>query len=154
MEIVITAFGILLTAFIAERFYTVHKKQDKFDQEYTKFAEPLLRFLNSVSDERTNLNNLLLTEFKDHLATKNIFIRSLKGKRLRRFNQKWTEYEEEYHGVADLGVFGIASAIAPSAEALATAGPDDPRKWERDRKTKVHSVITELLEIAKVKIWF
>lgn len=107
-----------------------------------------------MEDNGTSLNYILLTEFKGHLAAKNIFIRNLKGKRLERFNQKWAQYEEQYQEVNGLGVFGVGAAIAPNLEALHGAGPDDPKKWEADRKQKIHSIITELLEIAKIKIWF
>jgi hypothetical protein len=69
------------------------------------------------------------------------------------FNKKWAEYEDEYNQVKDLGVTGVVVAIAPSLEALHGAGPDDPKKWETDRKQKIHSIITELLKIAKAKIW-
>ena len=153
-KIIISAFGILLAAFIAERFYTIHKKREKFDKEYTKFSEPLLNFAVGIQDKKVTLNYALSTEFKNHRLLKDVFISNLKGKRLRRFNEKWAEYEEHYKEVANRGVFGIGAAIAPSPEALANATPDDPPKWEADRKTEVHSIITELLEIAKIKIWF
>jgi len=153
-KIIVSAFGILLTAFIAERFYTVHKKRTNFDKEYSKFSEPLLNFLNTMQDNGASLNYLLLTEFKGHRASKNIFISNLKGRYLDSFNKKWAEYEEQYQEVAGGGVFGIGAAIAPSLEALQGATPDDPPKWEADRKQKIHAIITELLEISKPKIWF
>jgi hypothetical protein len=154
MEIMIAAFGIFLSAFIAERFYSLHKKQEKFDQEYAKFSEPLLYFLNVVETNKSSLNYILLTEFKGHLAAKNIFVINLKGKRLERFNQIWMQYEKQYQEVNEFGVFGVGAAIAPNLEALNGAGPNDPEKWEADRKQRIHSIITELLEIAKSRIWF
>ncbi len=153
-KIIVSAFGILLAAFIAERFYAIHKKRAKFDKEYSKVSEPLLHFLNTMQDKRASLNYLLLTEFKGHRAAKNIFIRNLKGRCLYRFNKKWAEYEVEYNQVNDLGVFGIGAAIAPSPEALGHATSDDAANWEIDRKQKIHQIITELLEISKVTIWF
>lgn len=153
-KVIVSVFGVLLAAFIGERFYTVHKKRDQFDQEYTNFTEPLLHFLNVIQDKGTSLNYLLLTEFKGHLAAKSIFIRNLKGKRLERFNQKWAQYEDHYKQVSDLGVLGIGAAIAPNLAALQGAGPDDASEWETDRKNDIHAIITELLEIAKARIWF
>ena len=153
-KIIISAFGILLTAFIAERFYTIHKKREIFNREYAKFSEPLLNFTIGIQDKKVNLNCALSAEFKNHRLLEDVFIRNLKGKRLRRFNEKWAEYEKHYNEIANCGVFGIGAAIAPSSEALANATPDDPPKWEADRKNEVHSIITELLEIAKMKIWF
>jgi len=154
MEIIIPVFVILFSAFIAERFYAVHKKREKFDQEYSKFSEPLLHFLNAIEDNGTSLNYILRTGYKSHLAAKNIFIRNLKGKRLERFNQKWAQYEEKYQEVNGLGACSVGVAIPPNLEALHRVGPDDPKKWEADRKRKIHSIITELLKIAKIKIWF
>jgi hypothetical protein len=149
MEIMIAAFGILLSAFIAERFYTLHKKQEKSDQEYTKFSEPLLHFLNVIETNNSSLNYILLAEFKGHLDAKNIFVRNLKGKRLERFNQIWAQYEKQYQEVNELGVFGVGAAIAPNLEALHGAGPNDPEKWEADRKQRIHTIITELVTIQR-----
>jgi hypothetical protein len=50
-------------------------------------------------------------------------------------------------------VNGVAAAIAPSPEALASASHLDAEKWELERKRKICGIITELLKISKRKIW-
>ena len=144
----------LIGAIITIRYKETCRKRARFAEGYAKFAEPLVHFLNAMEDKGTSLNYILLTEFKGHLAAKNIFIRNLKGKRLKRFYQTWTQYEEQYQEVNSFGVSGVGAAIPPNLEALHRAAPDDPKKWEADRKQKIHSIITELLEMAKIKIWF
>ena len=152
--IIITILIALVGWFVTIRYKEVSQKRVKFNEEYFKFSEPLLHFAVGIQDKKVALNYALSTTFKTHRLLKDVFIRNLKGKRLKKFNEKWTQYEEQYQEVNSLGVFGIGAAIPPNLEALHKAGPDDPPKWEADRKQKIHSIITELLKIAKIKIWF
>ena len=151
--ILVSILIALVVALIGIRYKEVSQKRTKFDAEYSKFSDPLHHFLNAIHDNAVSLNNFLLTEFNNHKSVKEFFVKNLRGRRLKRFNQKWAEYEDEYNQVKDLGVTGPVVAIAPSLEALHGAGLDDAKKWETDRKQKIHSIIAELLKIAKAKIW-
>ncbi len=152
--VLIPILCVLIGWLIHIRYKEVCQKRENFDKEYSKFSAPLLHFINAIQDKKISLNASLLSEFDSHKSAKDIFLHNLKGRRLDRFNQKWAEYEKQYQEVAGRGVFGIGAAIAPSLEALQGATPDDPPKWEADRKQKIHTIITVLLEISKVKIWF
>ena len=152
--ILIPILCVLVGWFIHIRYKEVSRKRTKSDQEYSNFAEPLSHFITSIQDKKVHLNYALSTEFENHRLLKDIFIMNLRGHRLRRFNEKWAQYEEHYQEVAKHGAFGIGAAIAPSLEALQGATPDDPPNWEAAKKKEVHSIISELLKIAKVKIWF
>jgi len=159
MEIIaIPILVVLVGSFITIRYKETMKKRDKFDEEYSKFSKPLLHFIEGIKDSRVDLNSSFLTEFRGQKLLKDVFIRNLKRKRLNRFNQKWAEYEAEYNQVKGNGVHLIGAAIAPSQEALENAirsrDRNAPRKWEADRKQNIHNIISELLEIAKIKIWF
>jgi len=151
--ILIPILVVLVGCFIHIRYKEVCQKREKIDKEYSNFADPLLHFVNAIQDEEISLNASFLAEFNRHKFSKEIFINNLSGRRLNRFNQKWAEYEEEYYQVKNLGVFGVTAAIAPSQEALENATHLDAKKWELDRKRKIHGIITELLKISKRKIW-
>ena len=152
-NILIPILVVLVGWLIHIRYKEVCRKREEFDKKYSEFAAPLLNFVNAIQDERISLNLSLLAEFNDHKCAKEIFINNLSGRRLKSFNQKWVEYEEEYAQVKDLGVLGVAAAIPPSEEALAKATHLDAEKWEIERKRKIHSIVTELLKISKKKIW-
>ena len=153
-KILIPILCVLIAWFIRIRYKEVSDKRAKFAKEHSDFADTFLEFIECLNSKDIALNPEIRSGFPQHKRAKDAFIHNLKGSCLDRFNKKWTEYEYEYNQVNDLGVFGIVAAIAPSSEALAHATPDDPSKWEADRKQKIHTIITELLEISKVKIWF
>ena len=152
-NILIPILVVLVGWLIHIRYKEVCRKREEFDKEYSKFAAPFLHFINAIQDEQISLNASLLAEFNEHKCAKEIFMNNLSGRRLNNFTQKWAEYEDEYYQVKDLGIFGVAAAIAPSQEALAKATHLDAENWEIERKRKIHSTITELLKISKRKIW-
>lgn len=151
--ILIPILCVLIGWLIRIRYKEVCQKREDISKEYAKFADPLLHFINAIQDKKISLNASLLSEFDSHKTAKDIFVQNLKGRRLDRFNQKWSEYEDEYNQVSNLGIFGITTAIAPSQEALAHATTGDAANWEADRKKRIHYIITELLKISKVRIW-
>lgn len=151
--IFIVILPVLITAYITIRYTETKKRREKFGEEYSNFRGIFIYFINALKSESVSLNYTILTEFKAHQGAKDIFIHNLRGPRLKRFNKKWAEYEAEYYKVKDLGVFGVAAAIAPSQEALANATHLDAKKWELERKRKIHDIITELLKISKREIW-
>ncbi len=97
---------------------------------------------------------LILDEFhKQDIAMKK-FIFFLHGKRKSLFLSKWAEYENKYNEIKSLGLMGAIAAIAPDVEALTNATSNDAEIWENERKINIHKIITELLEISKIKKWF
>ena len=153
-KILIPILCVLIAWFIRIRYKEVSDKRANFVTEYSDFANCFLVFIECLNSKDIALNPEIRTGFPQHKKAKHAFIQNLRGRRLDRFNKKWVEYENEYNQVNDLGVFGIAAAIAPSSEALAQATSNDAPNWEIDRKKRIHHIITELLKISKVKIWF
>lgn len=145
---------VLIGAFITIRYSEIKRKREKFDKEYSEFKNSFFPFINTLENIEINLNVALLSDFPIHNDAKRKFVHNLAGTRLDRFNEKWAEYEEEYYKVKDLGLFGIAAAIAPDEVALSNATPLDAQQWEFDRKKHIHKIIHELFEISKIKIWF
>ncbi|HDH88414.1 MAG TPA: hypothetical protein ENF36_10355, partial [Desulfobacteraceae bacterium] len=127
-NILIPILVVLVGWLIHIRYKEVCQKRKNFDKEYSKFAAALFHFINAIQDEKISLNASLLEEFNEHKVAKELFTNNLSGRRLNRFNKKWTEYEKEYYQVKNLGVFGVTAAIAPSQEALAKATHLDAEK--------------------------
>ena len=151
--ILIVILPVLIIAYITIRYTETKKKREKYNEEYSNFRGVFLDFINALKSESVSLNYAILTEFEVHQGAKDIFIHNLKGFRLKRFNEKWAEYEREYYKIKDLGIFGVAAAIAPDAESLRKATSLDAQQWEFERKANIHRIVTEVLEISKRKIW-
>lgn len=152
-NIAIPILVVLVGGFLTIRYKEVCKKREKCDKEYSDFKSTFLNFIKCLEEPEISLNTMILSEFPIHNDARRKFIHNIKGSRLNRFNKKWAEYEEEYNQVKNLGVFGIAAAIAPSHEALINATHLDAEHWELARKKKIHRIITQLLKISKRNIW-
>ena len=136
--ILVPILCVLIGWLIRIRYKAINQKRAKFAKEYSDYANSFLEFIECLNCKDITLNPEILSGFPKHKRAKDGFIYNLKGKRLDRFHQKWAEYEEEYNQVNDLGIFGIATAIAPNPEALAHATSDDAANWEIDRKKRIH----------------
>jgi hypothetical protein len=150
---IIPILAVFLAGLITIRYQEVSKKREKFDKEYSEFADAFLDFFKTLESSTANLNYSIITEYPIHIEARKRFIHNLKGSRLNSFNKKWGEYTEHYNTVNDLGPLGVTISIAPSNKELQNATHLDAPRWESDRKNKIHVLISDLLVISKIKIW-
>ena len=145
---------VLIGWLIHIRYKEVNQKRAKFAIEYSSFTNNFLGFIEDLENKTVSLNASILSEFPQHSRAKNAFVHNMRGFRLKRFNEKWAEYEKEYNTVNNQGIFTRFAAFAPSQEALEKATHLDAEQWEIDRKENIHHIITQLLEISERNIWF
>lgn len=151
----IALLPVLVAAWIGIRVSDVRSKRQIAKEEYDKFKDAIWPFLHSILSGESNLNVELLEHFPSHKNAAREYAQCLKGKKKKKFIELWLTYEEEYEQIKSLGPFAAAVAVAPSEVDLnSNPGPSEMIRWERDRVNKLSKLLTELLEVAKVKIWF
>ncbi len=126
----------------------------EFKAAYSKFARSFTEYTQQLEIGKSSLNMLILSEFRGHDLAMRDFVRYLGRFRKRKFIKTWNQYAAIYHEINNLGVYGIAAAIAPTVEALNSAQPGDARIWEMQRRKKVLAIIQKLLHIAQKQGWF
>lgn len=81
------------------------------------------------------------------------FIHHLKGKRRRRFQEKWDEYKDEYQRLKSLGPPWMAATTAIRPYNDCPTDPKSLERYEKERIKKILTLIHNFLEIAKIKHW-
>jgi len=99
------------------------------------------------------LNILILGEFPKHDEAVANFIGFLRGKRKRKFEDKWDEYKKTYEKLNSMGPpwFAATAAIIPTLDSPTT--PQDLDRYETERTQYVLKLLEDLLIIAKIKNW-
>ncbi|MBA4313159.1 MAG: hypothetical protein C0417_11080 [Chlorobiaceae bacterium] len=140
--------GLKLFEFL---FSLYRDNRQEYRTSYAKFAESFSSFLQQLEMGPATLNLLIVEDFPKHDLARRDFERYLSRRTKGRFYRKWLEYEEKYYQVKQLGIMGMAVALAPPGFDLRTSRPtpEDMIQWEFDRKKELRGIIHELLEIVE-----
>ncbi len=154
-ELLLVLLSVLVAAFIGIRVYEARNKQIEADKEYNKLKDVIWPFIHSILSDNSNLNAELLHHFPDHKNAAREYVNNLKGKKKKQFTKLWVSYENEYFQVQSLGNFASIVAIAPyDADLKKDPDASEMTRWEIDRVNRIIGLLKDLLETAKVKIWF
>ncbi len=153
--VIYVSLGAILGAVLLKLFQLLidqyRSRSQEYRTAYAKFAETFTPYLQDLEMGESTLNVLIVGEFPKHDLARRDFIRHLGRRSKRKFDYKWLEYEQKYYEVKQLGVIGMAVALAPPGYDLVKNRPmpDDMIKWELNRRQALHNIITELLHITK-----
>lgn len=110
------AFPVLILlagSLIPIRVFHYRRNRENFDVEFKEFRLVFTDFTQKLWDKEKALNRIMLDNFDSHEIAVNRFIHNIKGKRRRRFYEKWNEYQSYYNRAKELGVSVDICSEAP-----------------------------------------
>ena len=147
------ALTLLVGSLITIRVVLYRKNRENFDIEFKEFRLVFTDFTQKLWDKEKALNRIMLDNFGSHEIAVNRFIHNIKGKRRRRFYEKWNEYQSYYSKAEGLGICIDICSEAPPDIDINKVTQLDIEAFDYMQRKHIHGILDDLIEIANKPIW-